>query len=495
MDVTSSLADPEEKPGLATYSHALSAVTSEPDAQPRISTIPRFSSPSQPPTSRSPSTLSQAPNGEISTKSVHTLILDASPLLLNQPSISTLLRTAEKLITSPSVLTEIRDPNARSRVETTYLPFVEVLTPSPASLKVIREFARKTGDLVVLSQVDLEVLALAYEKEVKRNGGDWRLRSNPGQKRLNGRAPEKAGANATDEHENNAKLSNEPSLSETEQTVADIAKNLESTGLQGTSEDQPRDAKELESSLCSRISQSLPLPANTVPPPKPQNLAEEYESSESDSEGWITPSNLKKHQAKDEAANSSSKAEPKILQVATITGDFAMQNVLLQMNLNLLSPTTCKRIQNIRTIVLRCHGCFATCKDTGKQFCPRCGKPTLTRVSCTTNDKGEVKLHLKKNMQWNNKGNIYSIPKPVSGSSNQKWKGPKSGGGKGGWGHNLILAPDQKEYARALEEEKRVKERNLMDADTLPGILTGERGSSGRRIRIGAGRNINSRKR
>jgi RNA-binding protein NOB1 len=130
-----------------------------------------------------------------------------------------------------------------------------------------------------------------------------------------------------------------------------------------------------------------------------------------------------------------------------------------------------------------------------KQFCPRCGKATLTRVSCTTTDKGEVKLHLKANMQWNNRGNVFSIPKPTSGSANQKWKGPRQGGGQSGWGNDLILAEDQKEYIRAMSSMKRTKEKDLMDQDTLPSILTGDRGQNSGKTRIGAGRNINSRKR
>lgn len=37
-------------------------------------------------------------------------------------------------------------------------------------------FARRTGDLQVLSKPDLQLLALTYELEVERNGGDvWRL--------------------------------------------------------------------------------------------------------------------------------------------------------------------------------------------------------------------------------------------------------------------------------------------------------------------------------
>ena len=122
-------------------------------------------------------------------KQVHSLVLDAGPILKNEPTVSTLLGQAEALYTVPSVIEEIRDAVARLRVETTLLPFLKLRTPRPASIKIISDFARKTGDYEVLSKADMQILALAYELECERNHGDWRLRSVPGQKRVNGAPP------------------------------------------------------------------------------------------------------------------------------------------------------------------------------------------------------------------------------------------------------------------------------------------------------------------
>lgn len=440
---------------------------------------------------------------EETTKPVHTIILDASPLLLNTPGISTLLANGHVLVTTPSVLAEIRGEEARTRIETLYKPFLEIRSPKPESVKHVREFARKTGDGAVLSQTDFEVIALAYDIECERNGGDWRLRAVPGQKRLNGSPPQKTAEQDGEASPPSPETANADSNTggekhaeevEDSQREEDQSQNLESQVQSlslrddNTAEQQPEEEVEaFEDSTASEILQT---------PDTPEQNAEVHEDEEPDSdEGWITPSNIKKKQAKDEAANTKSKSETKHLQVATMTGDFALQNVLLQMNLNLLSSKTCQRISQIKQFILRCHACFGTTKDMNKQFCPRCGKPTLTRVSCTTNDKGEVKLHLKANMQWNNRGNIFSIPKPIAGTSNQKWKGPRSGGGQGGWGNDLILAEDQKEYIKAMTSMKRTKEKDLMDEDYLPSILTGDRGQNSGRMKIGGGRNINSRKR
>ncbi|KAF5867189.1 Nin1 binding protein [Aspergillus alliaceus] len=413
-------------------------------------------------------------------KPVHTIVLDAGPILKNPPPLSTLLAQCEELLITPSVVSEIRDPDARQRVETMYLPFLKQRSPTPKSVSLLSEFAKKTGDRAVLSKTDIEVLALAYELECERNGGDWRLRSVPGQKQVNGKPPVK------EEEKQPEVAAAEPTQTEenTEKAEVDVvAEDLANTALENLAEKPHDEVAAVEEE---------PSPAEQPITQDPQD--EEDEAADSDGGEWITPSNLMKKQARDEGMSASAKPEPKVMQVATMTTDFACQNVLLQMNLNLLSSTTLQRIRHLKSFIKRCHACFFTTKDMNKQFCPRCGKDTLTRVSCTTDANGQFKMHLKKNMQWNNRGNVFSIPKPTHGSSNGKWKG---GGGKGGWGTELVLAEDQKEYVRATAEESRRlrKERDLMDEDYLPGILTGERNKQGGRIKVGAGRNVNSRKR
>jgi RNA-binding protein NOB1 len=97
-------------------------------------------------------------------------------------------------------------------------------------------------------------------------------------------------------------------------------------------------------------------------------------------------------------------------------------------------------------------------------------------------------------MQWNHRGDRFSIPKPVSGTANGK-SGQGKGGGKGGWGQDLILAEDQKEYLRATSGRNSKQKNELMDEDYLPGLLTGERARNGGRPKIGAGRNVNSKRR
>lgn len=439
-------------------------------------------------------------------KPVHTIVLDAGPLLKNDPTVSTLISQCENLLTIPSVINEIRDESARSRVGTTLLPFLTIRSPSERSLRFVTDFSRKTGDLTVLSKTDLLCLALTYELECERNGGDWRVRNAPGQVGMNGSPTRKERAASEDASEaanesliikaeptGNTEGSQEPD------TVAplDAANSDQGCVPVGVRNSTKADeAKAMSEGFCNLNFADEDLPQDstaTSGPDLPKLEQIDTKSDSSDLEGWITPKNVKKHQAKDINGSTIPIPADQPIQVALLSGDFAMQNVCLQIGLNLLSPSL-QRVQNIRTYILRCHACFAKERDMSKQFCSRCGKPTLTRVSCSTNSKGEFKIHLKKKMQWNHRGDRFSIPKPVPGAANGK-VGQGKGGGKGGWGQELILAEDQKEYLRAMNGRGKKKETDLMDEDYLPGILTGERERAGGRPRIGAGRNVNSKKR
>ncbi|KAI4245917.1 MAG: hypothetical protein L6R42_010052 [Xanthoria sp. 1 TBL-2021] len=413
-------------------------------------------------------------------------------MLRNDPSISSLLAKADRLVTVPAVLPEIRDASARSRIETTWMPFLQTISPSPQSLKAVTDFARRTGDLAVLSKPDLHILALTYEIESRKSGLS-NIRTFPRQKLEKPNPP----GSQQDVIDASPLTVGGDKVFEHDLPMDVLQAKPLSHGAKGSDVDKPG----VVTDELAEVTQSLQIshaPFDQTDPP-PYNAAANAPEvqppsadSDSDSEGWITPANIQKHQAKDQNAAIPVSVE-KPLNVACITSDFAMQNVLLSMNLGLLN-TSLQRVRNIKTFVLRCHACFCTTKEMSKQFCPRCGKPTLTRVSCSTNSKGEFKLHLKKNMQWNHRGDRYSIPKPVPGSANGKVSQGK-GGGKGGWGQSLILAEDQKEYLRATSGNGRKKETDLMDVDYLPSILTGERGRAGGKPKVGAGRNVNSKKR
>jgi RNA-binding protein NOB1 len=407
-------------------------------------------------------------------KKIHSLIVDTGPLIHNVISISTIIQSAEHIYTTPAIISEIRDAATRSRVETTLLPFLTLREPTQASYKYVAEFSKKTGDYPVLSRQDMGILALAYEVEQERKKAEEAAKSTNEESKDAVTSEEKAESDAPKE--------------EKDAEAATESKDVKPSTTEVPTSKEPADASQSLEGDMSKLEISNDA-AKEESASEEEPAASDEDDDEDDGE-WITPTNLKKHQAKDSGV-SLKESEAKQLSSATMTTDYAMQNVLLQLQLSLISPSM-QRINTLRTYVMRCHACFLVTKEMTKQFCPRCGQATLNRVSCTTNAKGEFKIHLAKNHQWNNRGNKYSVPKPVHGTPSGK--GVK-GGGKGGWGTELVLAEDQKEYQRAIGEQKRAKTRDLMDEDYLPGILTGDRGRAGGRTKVGAGKNINSRKR
>jgi len=94
---------------------------------------------------------------------------------------------------------------------------------------------------------------------------------------------------------------------------------------------------------------------------------------------WITPSNIKKHKIRDSTTSNSIMSAPSrtnysksprrqsdvssltngagLMKAVCMTADFAMQNVALQMGLNLVNVEG-EMIKQVKTWVLRCHGCF-----------------------------------------------------------------------------------------------------------------------------------------
>ena len=104
--------------------------------------------------------------------------------------------------------------------------------------------------------------------------------------------------------------------------------------------------------------------ASAEPEPLPEEVSHDSSASddpsEDDGEGeWITPKTSALHKAKAlnlVSSTSQNQAAPPP-SVACMTADFAMQNVLLQMNLGLVDIDG-RRISSVKNWVLRCHACF-----------------------------------------------------------------------------------------------------------------------------------------
>ncbi|XP_050228744.1 RNA-binding NOB1-like protein [Mercurialis annua] len=101
-----------------------------------------------------------------SSKGISMAVIDANALIEGGERLHNL---ADKFVTVPEVLAEIRDPVTRHRLS--FIPFtIDSLEPSSDALNKVIKFARATGDLHTLSDVDLKLIALSYTLEAQIHG-------------------------------------------------------------------------------------------------------------------------------------------------------------------------------------------------------------------------------------------------------------------------------------------------------------------------------------
>lgn len=102
----------------------------------------------------------------------------------------------------------------------------------------------------------------------------------------------------------------------------------------------------------------LPEPGNQLPTPPETPPLYEDPGDEDDGEGeWITPNNVALHKSKTlQLIPAQGDANQKVV-TGCMTTDFAMQNVIMHMGLNLVGVDG-KKIEKVKTWVLRCHACF-----------------------------------------------------------------------------------------------------------------------------------------
>ena len=140
-------------------------------------------------------------------------------------------------------------------------------------------------------------------------------------------------------------------------TIDDIAKHLNATKLEEGGVDEvtrkPIDA-ELNQTTEYQPSE-LEDPLEHAPPIVPL-----YEDPPDDDDGegeWITPTNVSLHKSHVlQLIPSKGRAKERVV-TGCMTTDFAMQNVLLHMGLSLVGVDG-KKIDRVKTWVLRCHACF-----------------------------------------------------------------------------------------------------------------------------------------
>ncbi|CCF59452.1 hypothetical protein KAFR_0H00430 [Kazachstania africana CBS 2517] len=441
---------------------------------------------------------------------LNALVLDATPLITQ--SYTHYQNYAQSFYTTPTVFHEIKDVNARKNLEIWQsLGTLKLVHPSAESIQRVSNFAKLTGDYSVLSANDIHILALTYQLECDLNNGDWRLRKKPGD--ILQKQTETTSVDAG-KKKKNRRRGGKKQRAKREAQLVEEASNEEPKLMEEASNQEPQ----IEGNAAEEVTEKDEIPEMEETSDKTE-LLEEYLEEDDDGE-WITPDTLTETMIKDSGEDTTGSRNAELSekelsqalnnpknQVALATGDFAAQNVALQLNLNLMNFMSGLRIKRLRNYMLRCHACFKLYplpKDgRSKHFCPSCGgQGTLLRCAVSVDSEtGKITPHLKANFKWNNRGNRYSLSSPLSKNSQKKY-------GKKGYVHSkpqesAILREDQKEYEKAQKQEEWTRRHNEKVLDNWIGGGSAENyispfavtGLKHHSVRVGRGRYVNSTRR
>ncbi|XP_017098089.2 RNA-binding protein NOB1 [Drosophila bipectinata] len=355
---------------------------------------------------------------------------------------------AEQVLTVPEVVAEVR--NKRQIRRLCVLPFdLQIREPRPESVKHCVEFAKKTGDYASLSGIDLKVISLTYELEADTVGTDH-LRTEPvkaqtiaskekpeelqdaSNKRLVGwympegeEEEEESDEDQEEEEEDDDEEAAEQSDPEdVDQVKAAIEAQIEgkttvpSEAIQLDPEEEPSQEeldKMFEQLKCeASAEEEKELAELLVSQPKDDNLEPEEDTvpiitnqdDDVGDDGWITHSNIKKAKKALEGKVEIDVVPP----VACMTTDYALQNVLKQLNLH-LAALNGRIIKQLRTYILRCYACYKTTSIMTKVFCPNCGNKTLKRVAVSLDENGKQVIHINTRRPLTKKYKNQSLPR------------------------------------------------------------------------------------
>lgn len=321
------------------------------------------------------------------------LVVDTSAFIKNVQ----LQDFAEGCYTVQGVLDEIKNDRQMKRL--VVLPYsLNVREPDPDVLAKVTSVAKKTGDFATLSLVDLKVIALTYQLEKEHVGTDH-LRDTPvpavtiasGQ-----RPPEIAGSGKVQGFYDGKGDRGDRSRTVTEtESVPEVEVAIEDGGLEEKfAELSSKEAEELQEAILKQVQEEPEgeddeSGGEVEASEEEDSMNEDGEEEDDDDEGWITPSNIK--EVKRDFGTDLLEDNPS--PVACMTTDYAMQNVLKQIGLN-IAALDGRVIKHARTYILRCYACFKTTSDSSKVFCPKCGNKTLKKVAVSLDENGQQVIHI-----------------------------------------------------------------------------------------------------
>lgn len=431
-------------------------------------------------------------------------VVDANALI-TQHGLLNLARFADKAVTTPEVLREVRDKQSRATLAA--LPFtIETQEPDEEQVKAVVKFARATGDIHALSTADVRLIALARAFEVAAHGdsslhelpqlpkvqkkkvhdakqlpgwgvegGDWAEIDRLNEEELAAAEAALAGGESRISSAV-AALSLEDAVAEAAAARGEAPPGEGSEG-EGSSEEEDDDG-EWETAAKSNASarrqrrraarkaawearQAAAAAAAAADEPQQNGSSpggQEGEQGEEQDEGDYSDADACSLASDDDAtaataapaggegeqpaAAGEQSEQQGESSVCIITADFAMQNVIMQMGLRLVTPDG-RRITRLSRWVLRCTACFLVTKEMGRLFCPRCGNATLDKVQLVVGPDGAEQYGVRRKHIL--RGTRFSLPKP-----------------KGGRHSDLILREDQL-LAKAHRLRARKKEKEELD--------------------------------
>ena len=347
------------------------------------------------------------------------------------------------MVTCQEVVDEIL--NKRQLRRLIVLPYdLQVKEVFPENIKTVTDFAIKTGDYPSLSATDLKVMALTYQLE-KEHVGTQHLRVEPIMQKT-------------------VKVVTKQAVPDMQPDVTGFfmpgqkSQKIEETDEAGDEDDVTHHdsdsidklKEKFETLECTEANEKINEDELLAPIEDNSDATESSEDDDDDDDdsGWITPSNV--NRAKKQV--NSELIEEKHVKVACMTTDFAMQNVLKQMNLN-VAALDGRMIKQLRTFILRCYACFKTTSVMTKKFCPKCGHNTLKKVAVSLDEEGKLQIHINGKRPLTGRGKKFSLPKMKGG------KHP----------NNPILAPDHPMPQNRASKLAKTKV-NPLDDDYIAGF-------------------------
>ncbi|GAB0493720.1 hypothetical protein MMPV_005005 [Pyropia vietnamensis] len=446
---------------------------------------------------------------------------------------SRLRSTDAAFYTVADVGAEARDVRARRHWEL-LRPWVTVRVPSPRAMAAVTSFARATGDLPALSLTDVRVLALAVDLEWARGVCcDGRLGARVSDAAEAAPVTTLAAAAMTEGDGDDgaaravqgaASVDAPPAV---DAPLAPAAADCDESVIPGEAADYG-EAGDVGGGAGKAITDMLQRPTSGEDAPAGSDSDWDdgpVSDPDDDGTGWIHPENLSDCLARDglgestapaatpsgngptaatdgngdgdgngnghgignghghgHGGSSGGRSPPPTLgtvPVGIVTTDFAMQNVVLQMGLRLLSVDGRRPVTAVRRHVLRCTPCGLLTRETDRRFCGHCGHAALIRLPYTVTADGVAVVAFDPHRRVNIRGTKYPIPRP-------------RGGRAGHAGGDLVFAEDVAAQ-RALAAKHSARPRGSV------GLGEGEKYNPGavlvaaQRVRVGYGRrNVNA---